>query len=91
MKKIVLTAVDKNGNIKEFQYDFRYERFIEPNKNTPKQLSLKVITNSLIKKIKEKLFTFLDKHQLNVIDCEVISQKFTRLNCVDSQLFYKII
>jgi hypothetical protein len=91
MNKIVLTAVDKNGNIKEFQYDFRYERFIDPNKNTIKQLSLKVITGSLIKKIKEKLFKFLNKYELNVIDCEVVSQKFTQLNCIDSHLFYKII
>jgi hypothetical protein len=90
MKKIVLTAYDQDGNIKEFQYDFRYERFIEPNKNTPKQLSLKKITNDLIKKIKEKLNNFLEKHNLNIIDCEIITQSFTRFNCIESHLFYKI-
>lgn len=91
MKKIVLTAYDKNGNIKNFVYDFRYERFIKPNADTPKQLFLKTVTNNLVKKIKEKLLNFLEKQKLNVIDCEIITQKFTQFNCIDSHLFYKII
>jgi hypothetical protein len=91
MKTIILTAYDKYGNIKEFQYDFRYERFIVPKTNTPKQLALKVITSDLLKKVKEKLFNFLEKQELNIIDCEIISNKFTQFNCLDSQLFYKIV
>lgn len=91
MKKIVVNAIDKNGNMKEFIYDFRYERFITKNQQTPKQIALNAITSALVKKVKEKLFTFLKKNNLTVIDCEVITQKFTQFNCVDSHLFYKII